>query len=42
MQRRCCARRGYGDVIEYDEERDGSWNVDIAVNFSCPNTLFRG
>ena len=31
MQRRCCARRGYGNVVKYDEKEDGSWNVDIGV-----------
>ena len=30
VQRRCCAGRGYGDVVGCDEE-DGSRNVDIGI-----------
>lgn len=29
--RRRCAGRGYGDVVECDEEEDGSRNVDIGI-----------
>lgn len=31
MLRRSCARRGYGNEVEYDEEEDGSWNMDIGI-----------
>ena len=31
MLRRCCVGGGYGDVVECDEEEDGSRNVNITT-----------